>query len=40
MGVSKHCSREKEKEMRRSSVLHRGKSVAMGKGKKGRAGAF
>ena len=37
MGVSKHCSREREKEARKSSMPHRGKSAAMGKGKKERA---
>jgi len=34
MGVFKHCSGKREKEVRRSSTFHRGKSAAMGKGKK------
>jgi len=37
--VSKHCSRERAKEVRRSSAPHRGKSTAMGKGKKEGASA-
>ena len=40
MGVSKHCSGEKEKKVRRSNVLHREKSAAIEKGKKGGASAF
>jgi len=34
MGVFKHCSGEREKEVRRSGTLHRGKSTVMGKDKK------
>jgi len=36
--VSKHCSGEREKKMRRSGMPHRGKSTAIGKGKKKGAG--
>jgi len=34
MGVSKHCGGEREKKTRRSSTPYRGKSTAIGKGKK------
>jgi len=32
--VSKYCSGEREKKMRRSGMPHRGKSTTIGKGKK------
>jgi len=38
MGVSKYCGGEREKKTRRSGALYRGKSAAIGKGKKERAG--
>jgi len=40
MGVPKHCGREREKEVGRSSAPHRGKSAAMRGNKKERAGVF
>jgi len=39
MGVSKYYGREREKKTRRSSAPYRGKSTAIEKSKKKRAGA-